>query len=133
MITRITFDHFWNETKQHLPKYLIEMINPLDNVFYYKINRTYLIITNKAPDTVEVNMAVSTGKSQWLLEFVREMKYLGYKHITFATTPDNKVNRIIKYYHCKLVYTRKDYFGKDKDLLFYTFDFDNYRTQEGTC
>lgn len=125
MLEKISFNHFFTETKNIITPELYRTINP-EAMFFFKSHKTYLALQN-SHDSIIVAMAIGTG-----LEFVHDLRNeahnLGFPFVKFITSVENiKVKAIARYAKGIETGIIKDYYGVGKDGVCYTIDTNNPR------
>ena len=123
IMDRISFNHFFIETKNRMPEGWFACINP-ETMTFWKVGDAYFAITLLG-DIANIDMVIETGKNN-LDSFrclYKSLKSGGFKKLIFGTASDNKrMQTLYKYAKAKHLGTNKDVFKSGDSWEKYELD-----------
>lgn len=116
-MNKISFEHFFIETKDLLTESLYRKLNP-NTMAFFKSGDVYLALMNQY-DTLIIAMAVGKGDT-FMHDILKECRKFNFGFVKFITSVKNtRVQTLAKYWHAQEVGREKDYYGPGEDGIEY--------------
>ena len=125
MITfdRISFNHFYTEIKNIIPKEWFALINP-ETQSFWKCENVYYALT-VGDGKIHINMIIEQNQNniQGLRGLIKQCKFWGIKTLTFGTASDNlRMQKLYKYIGATHLNTIKNAYGVGDSWEEYSLD-----------
>lgn len=120
MLDRISFNHFFMETKDKITPELYRKLNP-EIMSFFKSGDSYLALTNQGQD-LTIAMLIGSGLD-WIHDLRRECIKYNVLTVNFYTSINNKiVQRIAKYAKAEEIEKISNFYGDGIDGILYQID-----------
>ncbi len=125
MLDKITFNHFFIETKNLIDSNSLPFINPESQVFF-KASDVYFALSFNG-NKVYINFMVGKGKNNLdgMRILIKELKANKVKFVLFGTSENNKkMLAIAKYIESSFVQRFENYYADGSTYIEYELDLD---------